>query len=209
MKNNKERWIVKAGSSLVSGQQEGINKLFIKNLVSQVHELIKNNIEVVQTITDDGKYNEHAKGFVGEHVYKVDLKIAEKLKELDRLVYLGKLRHSYPHSWRSKAPLIFRNTPQWFISMDKRDLRNKALKSIDETKFYPPQSQARLRSMIETRPDWCVSRQRVWGVPLPIFISKKDGKVLVDDEIIENIAKIYEKEGSDCWFSDDFQKFLG
>ena len=74
---------------------------------------------IIQTVNDDGKYNEHAKGFVGEHVYKVDLKIAEKLKELDRLVYLGKLHHSYPHSWRSKAPLIFRNTPQWFISMEQ------------------------------------------------------------------------------------------
>ena len=76
---------------------------------------------------------------------------------------MGTLRHSYPHSWRSKAPLIYRNTPQWFISMEKNNLRNIALKSIDETIFYPPQGQTRLRSMIETRPDWCVSRQRVWG----------------------------------------------
>ena len=131
---------------------------------------IKNNIDVVQTVNDEGRYNEHAKAFEGEHVFKVDLKIAEKLKELDKLLYLGKLTHSYPHSWRSKAPLIFRNTTQWFISMEKRNLRNTALKSIDDTEFYPSQGQSRLRSMIETRPDWCVSRQRVWGVPLPIFV---------------------------------------
>ena len=105
--------------------------------------------------------------------YKVDQKIADKLKEFKKLLHQGTLRHSYPHSWRSKAPLIFRNTPQWFISMDKKDLREKALKSIDETIFYPPQGQTRLRSMIETRPDWCVSRQRVWGVPLPLFVNKK------------------------------------
>ena len=170
---------------------------------------VKNNIEIVQTVADDGKFNERAKGFVGEHVYKVDLQIAEKLKELDRLVYLGKLRHSYPHSWRSKAPLIFRNTPQWFISMDKQDLRKKALKSIDETVFYPTQGQTRLRSMIETRPDWCVSRQRVWGVPLPLFVSKKDGKPLRDVNVINRIADIYEKEGSDSWFTSDPKRFLG
>ena len=170
---------------------------------------IKNNVEVVQTVEDDGKYNHHAKGFVGEHVYKVDLKIADKLKEFNKLLHLGKLRHSYPHSWRSKAPLIFRNTPQWFISMDKQDLRNKALKSIDETIFYPPQGQARLRTMIETRPDWCVSRQRVWGVPLPLFVSKKDGQPLRDINIINRIADIYEKEGSDAWFSGDPKRFLG
>ena len=170
---------------------------------------VKNNIEIVQTVTDDGKFNERAKGFVGEHVYKVDLQIAEKLKELDRLVYLGKLRHSYPHSWRSKAPLIFRNTPQWFISMDKQNLRKKALKSIDETVFYPTQGKTRLRSMIETRPDWCVSRQRVWGVPLPLFVSKKDGKPLRDVNVINRIADIYEKEGSDSWFTSDPKRFLG
>ena len=170
---------------------------------------IKNNIDIVQTVEDDGKYNHHAVGFEGEHVYKVDLQIAEKLKELKKLLHLGTLRHSYPHSWRSKAPLIFRNTPQWFISMEKQDLRNKALKSIDETTFYPPQGQTRLRSMIETRPDWCVSRQRVWGVPLPLFIDKKDGQPLRDINIINRIADIYEKEGSDTWFTSDPKIFLG
>ncbi len=170
---------------------------------------IKNNIDVVQTVEDDGKYNHHAIGFEGEHVYKVDEKIAEKLKELNKLLHQGTLRHSYPHSWRSKAPLIFRNTPQWFISMEKKDLRNKALKSIDETIFYPSQGQTRLRSMIETRPDWCISRQRVWGVPLPLFVNKKTGQPLRDIEVINRIADIYEKEGSDTWFTEDPKRFLG
>jgi len=93
--------------------------------------------------------------------------------------------------------------------MDSHHLREKALKAIDETKFYPSKGKERLKAMIETRPDWCVSRQRVWGVPLPIFINKKTNEILVDDEVNENIAKIYEKEGSDCWFSDDPQRFLG
>jgi len=170
---------------------------------------IKHKLDIVQTVEDDGKYNQYAIGFEGEHIYKVDLKIAEKLKEFNKLLYLGTLRHSYPHSWRSKAPLIFRNTPQWFISMEKRDLRNKALKSIDETIFYPPQGKMRLRSMIETRPDWCVSRQRVWGVPLPLFVNKKNGQPLRDIKIINRIADIYEKEGSDTWFTSDPKRFLG
>ena len=170
---------------------------------------IKNNIEIVQTLENDGRYNQHAKGFEGEHVYKVDLKISDKLKDFNKLLHLGTLLHSYPHSWRSKAPLVFRNTPQWFISMEKRDLRTKALKSIDETIFYPSQGKTRLRSMIETRPDWCVSRQRVWGVPLPIFVNKKDGQPLRDINVINRIADIYEKEGSDTWFTDDPQRFLG
>ena len=93
--------------------------------------------------------------------------------------------------------------------MESHELRKKALKAIDDTTFYPSKGKERLKSMIETRPDWCVSRQRVWGVPLPIFIKKTDKKTLVDDEVFENIAKIYEKEGSDCWFSDNPQKFLG
>ena len=170
---------------------------------------IKNDVDVIQTVEDDGKYNHHAVGFEGEHVYKVDPKIADKLKEFKKLLHQGTLRHSYPHSWRSKAPLIFRNTPQWFISMDKKDLREKALKSIDETIFYPPQGQTRLRSMIETRPDWCVSRQRVWGVPLPLFVNKKTEQPLRDIKVINRIADIYEKEGSDTWFTEDPKRFLG
>ncbi len=170
---------------------------------------INNNVDIVQTVEDDGKYNHHAVGFEGEHVYKVDHKIADKLKEFSKLLYQGTLRHSYPHSWRSKAPLIYRNTPQWFISMEKKNLRNIALRSIDETIFYPPQGKTRLRSMIETRPDWCVSRQRVWGVPLPLFINKKTGQPLRDKNIINRIADIYEKEGSNTWFTEDPQRFLG
>ena len=170
---------------------------------------IENNVDIIQTVEDDGKYNHHAVGFEGEHVYKVDQKIADKLKEFSKLLFQGTLRHSYPHSWRSKAPLIYRNTPQWFISMEKKNLRKIALKSIDETIFYPSQGQTRLRSMIETRPDWCVSRQRVWGVPLPLFIDKKTGKPLKDENVINRIADIYEKEGSNTWFSENPQRFLG
>ena len=170
---------------------------------------LNNGIKALETVDDDGKYTKNIPLFEGTHIFKANTLVIEKLKEEKKLVSNGKLNHSYPHSWRSKAPLVHRATPQWFISMESHGLRDKALKAINKTVFYPEKGKERLKSMIETRPDWCVSRQRVWGVPLPIFLNKDDGKVLIDDEVFENIAKIYEKEGSDCWFKDDAQKFLG
>jgi isoleucyl-tRNA synthetase len=170
---------------------------------------MNNGIKAIETVDGDGRYTENVALFEGMHIFKSNSIVIERLKDQKKLLSSGELVHSYPHSWRSKAPLVHRATPQWFISMDSHKLRNKALKAIDETTFYPSKGKERLKSMIETRPDWCVSRQRVWGVPLPIFIKKKTGEILVDDEVFNNIAKIYEKEGSDCWFSDDPQKFLG
>jgi isoleucyl-tRNA synthetase len=170
---------------------------------------LNNGIKAIETVDGDGKYTKNVPLFEGLHIFKSNLIVIEKLKDQKKLLANGELTHSYPHSWRSKAPLVHRATPQWFISMDSHHLRDKALKAIDETTFYPSKGKERLKAMIETRPDWCVSRQRVWGVPLPIFINKKTKEILIDGEVNENIAKIYEKEGSDCWFSDDPQRFLG
>ena len=170
---------------------------------------MNNGIKAIETVDGDGKYTGNVKLFEGVHIFKANPLVIEKLKDEKKLLSNGELVHSYPHSWRSKAPLVHRATPQWFISMESHNLRSKALKAIDETNFYPSKGKERLKSMIETRPDWCVSRQRVWGVPLPIFVNKKNKEILIDDEVFENIAKIYEKEGSDCWFSDNPQKFLG
>ena len=170
---------------------------------------LKNNISSSYTVDNAGLYTKEVPYFTDTHIFKADPLVIEKLKEQNKLLKDDKLKHSYPHSWRSKAPLVHRATPQWFISMESHKLRDKALKAIDDTTFYPSKGKERLKSMIETRPDWCVSRQRVWGVPLPIFVNKKTKEILVDDEVNENIASIYEKEGSDCWFSDDPQRFLG
>ncbi|MDC3205907.1 class I tRNA ligase family protein, partial [Candidatus Pelagibacter sp.] len=166
-------------------------------------------IKAIETVDGDGKYTKNVSLFEGVHIFKANPIVIEKLKEQKKLLSNGELLHSYPHSWRSKAPLVHRATPQWFISMESHKLRDKALKAINETTFYPSKGKERLKSMIETRPDWCVSRQRVWGVPLPIFVNKETKEILVDDEVNETIASIYEKEGSDCWFSDDPQRFLG
>ena len=170
---------------------------------------LKNNIPSKYTIDDNGLYTNEVPFFTNTHVFKADPIVIDKLKEEKKLLSHDKLQHSYPHSWRSKAPLIYRATPQWFISMETNSLRKKAIKAINETKFYPEKGKDRLMSMVEGRPDWCVSRQRVWGVPLPIFINKKTKEPLRDQKVINRIAEIYEKEGSDCWFTDDAKRFLG
>ena len=170
---------------------------------------LKHGIKASDTINDGGLYSDDIPFFAGLHIFKADNKVIEKLLEHKSLLGSGKLLHSFPHSWRSKAPLVYRATSQWFISMETKDLRKKALKAIDDTSFFPERGRARIRSMIETRPDWCISRQRLWGVPLPLFVSKKTKQPLKDLDVINNIAQIYEKEGSDCWFTDDAQKFLG
>ncbi len=170
---------------------------------------LKNNISSSYTVDNAGLYTKEIPYFTNTHIFKADPIVIEKLKEQSKLLKNDKLNHSYPHSWRSKAPLIYRATPQWFISMQKNKLRDKAIKAINETVFYPSKGKERLLSMVEGRPDWCVSRQRVWGVPLPIFINKKTKEPLKDQKVIDRIASIYEKQGSDCWFTDDPKVFLG
>ena len=170
---------------------------------------LKNNIPSLYTVDNAGLYTNEIPYFTKTHIFKADPIVIEKLKEQNKLLKNDKLNHSYPHSWRSKAPLIYRATPQWFISMKKNDLRNKAIKAINETIFYPNKGKDRLLSMVEGRPDWCVSRQRVWGVPLPIFINKKTKEPLRDQKVIDRIASIYEKQGSDCWFIENPKFFLG
>ena len=170
---------------------------------------LKNNIPSLYTVDNAGLYTKEIPNFTNTHIFKADPIVIEQLKEQKKLLKNDKLNHSYPHSWRSKAPLIYRATPQWFISMKKNELRNKAIKAINDTTFYPSKGKDRLLSMVEGRPDWCVSRQRVWGVPLPIFINKKTKEPLRDQKVIDRIASIYEKQGSDCWFTDDSKVFLG
>jgi isoleucyl-tRNA synthetase len=166
-------------------------------------------VPVPDTVDGDGKYYDHVPLFAGKHVFKVDPEVAAALADAGALLAQGKLVHSYPHSWRSKAPLIFRNTPQWFISMEKTQLRAKALAAIDATQWVPAQGRNRIHAMVESRPDWCISRQRHWGVPITVFVHKRTGDVLRDPAVIERIASAVEQEGGDAWITSPPERFLG
>ncbi|MDW3098986.1 MAG: isoleucine--tRNA ligase [Alphaproteobacteria bacterium] len=177
---------------------------------------MQHGIEVPHTVSEDGSYYDHVPLFAGESVFKPNGKdgganksVMEALRATGHLVASGRLEHSYPHSWRSKAPVIFRNTPQWFISMDHDDLRQKALTAIDAVEWFPERGQARIRSMVETRPDWVVSRQRAWGVPLTIFVHKDTGEILRDDAVNARIHAAVSARGCDAWYDTDAQEFLG
>ncbi len=170
---------------------------------------VANDIEVPQTVGEDGCYFDHVPIFAGMHVYKCAPDVVRILTEAGSLLGSGSLVHRYPHSWRSKKPLIFRNTAQWFISMEKNNLRQTALKAIEETRFVPASGKNRLRGMIEDRPDWCVSRQRAWGVPITVFVNKASGEPLRDQSVMDRIVAIFREEGSDAWFASPPQRFLG
>ncbi|MEZ5935538.1 MAG: isoleucine--tRNA ligase [Alphaproteobacteria bacterium] len=170
----------------------------------------KHGLDVPDTVAEDGLYTDKVPLFAGVHVFKAAEPVIEALTKSGALLASGKLVHSYPHSWRSKAPLIFRAAPQWFIPMDGDGrLREKALTAISETRWVPAAGENRIRSMIEHRPDWCVSRQRAWGVPIAVFVEKKTGNLLQDDAVNERIANAFEQEGADAWFTSDPGQFLG
>lgn len=176
-----------------------------------------NGIEVTDNVADDGKFRDHVPLFAGLEVYTQDGKLGDgnfavlkAMGEAGKLLAKGSLRHEYPHSWRSKAPLIFRTTPQWFIRMDgKGKLRDTALQAIKDTRWVPGKGEARITSMIENRPDWCISRQRSWGVPIALFVHKETKDILDDDAVLKRIGDIFEDEGADAWWSRPPQDFLG
>lgn len=170
---------------------------------------MKYGLEVPQTVDEDGTFYKHVPLFAGEHVYKCNELVADELEKAGGLLKRGKIKHSYPHSWRSKAPLIFRNTSQWFVSMETNDLRTKALNAIDETKWYPKSGHRRLYSMVESRPDWVLSRQRAWGVPITVFVNKETGEIIQDEEVNTRILDAFEAEGADAWYSSPASRFLG
>ncbi len=170
---------------------------------------LKYKIAVPETVAGDGTYYPHVPLFAGKHVFKIDPDMLAALKDAGALLANGKLVHSYPHSWRSKAPLIFRNTPQWFISMEETELRKTALQAIADTTWVPAQGRNRIQSMIEQRPDWCISRQRQWGVPLGLFVHKQTREVLKDQAVIDRVSEAFMKEGGDAWLTSPPERFLG
>ncbi|MDB5402415.1 MAG: Isoleucyl-tRNA synthetase [Rhodopila sp.] len=169
-----------------------------------------NGLDVPETVGDDGTFNAWVPLFAGAHVYKAADPVSTALIAAGTLLARGKITHSYPHSWRSKAPLIFRATPQWFIPMDgPHRIREKALDAIAATQFVPDQGRNRIGSMIAARPDWCISRQRAWGVPITVFVEKQTGEPLRDPAVVGRITQAFETEGADAWYSSPPSRFLG
>ncbi|GAA0389230.1 isoleucine--tRNA ligase [Brevundimonas terrae] len=181
--------------------------------------------EVPETVDPDGAYYPHVPLFAGLKVLETEGKktgkfgpangaVMDKLIEAGNLLARGRVEHSYPHSWRSKAPIIFRNTPQWFIRMDEEladgdTLRERALTAIDNTAFYPAGGRNRIRAMVEGRPDWLISRQRAWGTPLAMFVDKTTGQPLNDPEVDARIVAAVAQGGADVWFTAPDEDFLG
>lgn len=170
----------------------------------------KYGLEVYNPVGANGVYMEGTEGFEGEHVLKANDHIIEVLTEKGVLVHNHAYQHSYPHCWRHKTPIIFRATPQWFVSMDKNDLRDASMEEIRNTRWIPEWGENRISSMVEGRPDWCISRQRTWGVPIALFIHKDTGDLHPDTEnLIEQVAKRVEEAGIQAWWDLDATELLG
>ena len=190
-------------------------------LVSRDREYPNKNPDAFNMVLADGSYAPHVPHFAGKRILTPEGKDGDAngavIKELiahGKLLAKGTLRHSYPHSWRSKAPVIFRATPQWFVAIDVsfmngKTLRELAVDAIAKTDWYPPRGQNRIGAMVESRPDWVLSRQRSWGVPLAIFVDKASGLVLNDKAVFDRIEKAFEAEGADAWFTSPPSRFLG
>lgn len=157
-------------------------------------------LEILAPVDDGGRFTETVKEFAGRHVFEANPKIVERLQSSGRLLGQGTLSHSYPHCWRCKSPVIFRATEQWFVSMETNDLRRDALAEIERVKWIPAYGRDRITGMIENRPDWCLSRQRVWGVPISGFTCASCRTLLVNPAVIEHVAALVEVHGAGVWF---------
>lgn len=165
-------------------------------------------IDSYSPVNDNGCFTDEVEFFNNQFVFKANKEIVQKLKEKNALLAEETIDHSYPHCWRCKKPVIFRATPQWFISMDQTRLREKALKEIDRVTWIPSWGRERIYGMIENRPDWCVSRQRTWGVPITVITCEKCDTVHMNEKIVEKIFSQFDEFGADAWLEKDVSVFL-
>ena len=204
---NGDHVTTEAGTGLVhTAPSHGLDDYFV---------CLKYGIELDNPVNGEGRYRSDVPRVAGLTVWEANPVITEWLQENGRLLADTKIEHSYAHCWRHKTPLIYRATGQWFIGMDKaghdgKTLRNKAMKAVDDTEFFPAWGRARLEAMIEGRPDWVVSRQRYWGTPMTFFVHKESGELHPKSaELLEEVAKRIEKKGIEAWFSLDAKELLG
>jgi len=170
----------------------------------------KYNLEIINPVGNDGCFLPETELVGGEHVYKGNKIVLDTIEENGSLLKLENIRHSYPHCWRHKTPIIFRATPQWFISMEKKDLRKDAIKAIKNVQWVPDWGESRIQKMLESRPDWCISRQRFWGVPIPLFIHNETQELHPDTEqIMEKVAQGIEQEGIEFWHKSSAEDLIG
>ncbi len=170
----------------------------------------KYNIGTLNLVDDNGIFKEETEIFAGEHVYKVDEKVIEALTYQNKLLHQEKFQHSFPHCWRTKTPLIYRATPQWFISMSAKNLLHEVNDQVSKVKWIPEWGQARIEGMLASSPDWCISRQRTWGVPITFFIDKNTEQLHPKTAVlIEQIAQKIEQKGMDAWYELDVKEILG
>jgi isoleucyl-tRNA synthetase len=170
---------------------------------------LKHGLEVYAPVDSHGNFEAAVKYFAGKNVFKVNQEIIEKLRELRKLLGSQEISHSYPHCWRCKKPVIFRAEEQWFVSMDRSGLRKTALDEINKVRWIPQWGRERIYNMIENRPDWCISRQRAWGVPIVAFECKSCKEIILDENIIRKAAELFHEHGADIWFEKDSAYFLG
>ena len=166
------------------------------------------NLDIYSPVDDDARFADDVEFFKGMFVFDANSAVTAKLTELGTLISKGSVEHTYPHCWRCKEPVILRATEQWFISMENTGLRQKALKCIDQVTWIPVWGRDRIHGMIENRPDWCISRQRSWGVPIVAFYCKGCGTYLITQEIIDHVAGLFELHGADIWFEADHSVLL-
>ncbi|GAL12991.1 isoleucyl-tRNA synthetase [Vibrio astriarenae] len=170
----------------------------------------KYGLEVANPVGSNGVYLPDTELFAGQHVFKANDAVVEVLKEKGALLHHHAYEHSYPHCWRHKTPIIFRATPQWFVSMDQAGLRAKALESIKNVEWMPEWGESRIEGMIEGRPEWCISRQRTWGVPIALFVHKETAELHPNTlELIEKVAQLVEEKGIQAWWDVDAAELLG